>query len=206
MTHHPVHEPCEKCDFIGPMPENDQPPLDLHRAWHDLARTWQAGVQPMLDAWRSITRAARESTKANYTLIPHLEEDTMPTWKTPENIEPGDTVELHRGAATARDVVERVDGDNVAGWSLILRETTHVYHTATGWTVTDVVPLMPDLVDDARYYVTFQDGNTARVTWAPIDGIRANHPWLGDDEAQTRYREDWVIRARPIDAETNPSA
>lgn len=64
-------------------------------------------------------------------------------------------------------------------------------------------PDMPDLVEDQLYDVDTQNESGIQATWSPIDGIRANHPWLGTDG--TRYREDYVIRARPVLTDPAPS-
>lgn len=53
------------------------------------------------------------------------------------------------------------------------------------------------LVEGVLYDVTTQDGKQLTVQWQPRDGITAGHPWLLPGDAGTRYREDYIIRARP---------
>lgn len=51
------------------------------------------------------------------------------------------------------------------------------------------------LVDGNTYQVTTADGRRIVAFYKPIDGIRANHPWVGEDEA--RHRSDSVTDIRP---------
>jgi len=46
------------------------------------------------------------------------------------------------------------------------------------------------------YQVTTADDRRIRAFFRPIDGIRANHPWLGEDEA--RHRFDSVRDVQPL--------
>lgn len=71
------------------------------------------------------------------------------------------------------------------------------------WTITEHTPTLPELVHGARYQITTDHDETVYATWEPIDGFRANHPWLIEDTPDTRYRQDYVIRARPAPAEDN---
>lgn len=54
----------------------------------------------------------------------------------------------------------------------------------------------PRMVEDQLYDLDTENASGIRATWSPVDGIRANHPWLGTDG--TRYRDDYVIHARPV--------
>lgn len=52
------------------------------------------------------------------------------------------------------------------------------------------------LVEDGAYRVTTSYGSRIVAFYKPIDGIRANHPWVGEDE--TRHRSDAVTDIRPV--------
>lgn len=198
-------DPCESCDFIGPLWPVTQQSTDLHRAWHDLQRTWQRAVAPIIAAFH----AARESTQAMYTLIPHLpetdQEDELMNRKRidPAKLQPGDTI-------TARGTHGAVVGARVeqyhAEWSTMTDGTpvralrihpdiVLLLDGADPWTVTELAPMMPELVEGVRYQVTTDRDETVYATWAPVDGIRANHPWLDATDGNTRYRRDYIIRA-----------
>lgn len=53
------------------------------------------------------------------------------------------------------------------------------------------------LVEGRMYQVTTADGRSVRAFYKPIDGVRANHPWLAEDEA--RHRADSVTDIRALD-------
>lgn len=51
------------------------------------------------------------------------------------------------------------------------------------------------LVDNAPYQATTSYNERIVVFYKPIDGHRANHPWVGEDEA--RHRVDALTDIRP---------
>jgi hypothetical protein len=63
-------------------------------------------------------------------------------------------------------------------------------------TVEREAPAPEPLVEGRLYEVTAPDGRRGRAFYKPIDGIRANHPWVSEDE--TRYRSDAVTDVRPL--------
>jgi hypothetical protein len=56
------------------------------------------------------------------------------------------------------------------------------------------IPPAP-LIEGNTYQVTTADGRRIVAFYKPIDGIKANHPWVGEDEA--RHRSDAVTDIRP---------
>lgn len=64
-------------------------------------------------------------------------------------------------------------------------------------------PELPALDLGHVYQVTTNDEKTFLAQWSPIDGIRANHPWLRPGAAGTRYRQDYITRAIDVE-ETAP--
>jgi hypothetical protein len=52
------------------------------------------------------------------------------------------------------------------------------------------------LVEGGMYLVTTADARRIIAFYKPIDGIKANHPWVGEDEA--RHRSDAVTGIRPV--------
>jgi hypothetical protein len=58
-----VTEPCDACDFIGPVVSVQQPVLDFHRNMHDSIRTVIRAFQPL----SKILREAQAAQDA-YTL------------------------------------------------------------------------------------------------------------------------------------------
>jgi len=194
-----INDVCDACEFIGPLPDGVQQVRDMHRAFHAAGRMWHADVvTPIAEAFRELGRIARESAKNDYALTPYPEENPMPD---PELIEVGDTVELTLKMARAIGPVTRIDRNPAKGIGVHI-EGYPPYPLWIGpqhasWTLDKHTPLMPDLIEGALYDVTTQDGVKFTAWWSPIDGLRANHPWLRPGDAGTRYREDYIVRARP---------
>lgn len=204
-------EPCEQCDFIGPLWPVTQQSTDLHRAWHDVARTWQHAVGPLINAWREIGRAAREASREQYALTPPTDTGEPMTTTTPApetwRVEVGDDVVLTRGKGRAEGPVTQVDLSATKGTGL--RIDGHPLPFWVGnhpdtWTLAEHHPAMPaesDLIVNGLYEITRDTGNPPSCAyWAPVDGIRANHPWLHPD-GKTRHRRGSVIRARLVQRE-----
>lgn len=205
-----MNDPCEQCDFIGPLLPVTQQSTDLHRAWHDLARVWKAGMAELRKAFTSIADAAATATKANYALVSPTDEETMITTPpvSPEawRVEPGDDVLLTRKLATIGGRVTRIDLSATKGTGIYVYGH-HLPHWVgprhDTWTLAEHHPAIPPVLHaGALYDVETSDGRTLRAHWSPIDGIRANHPWLHPD-GETRYRRDLIIRARLADTERN---
>lgn len=245
-------EPCEKCDFIGPLPERQQPARDVHRAWHEISR----GFAPIVEAFRVLAAAAQNATQADYAVpgplvgigpdpvsraaerayarelrrngygpVYDVSEDprpldqgttTTPTGETmttttpaPETwrVEVGDDVVVTRKMGRAEGPVTQIDLSATKGTGL--RIDGHPMPFWIGprhdsWTLAEHRPAMPDeseLIENGLYEITRTGGDEqARAYWAPIDGIRAGHPWLHPD-GKTRYRRGSVIRARLVQRE-----
>lgn len=85
-----------------------------------------------------------------------------------------------RGAAKALDVV-------AASVQQVVDAANAVHQPA---------PEAEPLVEGRLYEVTAPDGRRGRAFYKPIDGIRANHPWVSEDE--TRYRSDAVTDVRSL--------
>jgi hypothetical protein len=199
---------CALCEFIGPMKTKElQAVHEFHRSWHQVATGWRVTMAPMRAAFKELGRIAQEARTATadqYALAPTPEEDPMPN---PELIEVGDTVELARKMSTARGPVTRVDHNPHKGIGLHI-DGYPPYPLWIGprhdtWTLTEHTPVMPeegDLEEGHVYEVTTQRGDKHTARWAPIDGIRAGHPWLDDVDQETRYRRGFIIRARPARA------
>lgn len=200
-----INDVCDACEFIGPLPDGVQQVRDMHRAFHAAGRMWHADVvTPLAEAFRELGRIARESTKNDYTLTPYPEEHPMPD---PELIEVGDTVELARKMSTARGLVTRIDPNPHKGIGIHI-DGYPPYPLWIGprhdtWTLTEHIPFMPDeseLEDGELYTITTDRGDKHTARWKPIDGIRANHPWLDATDSGLRYRRDFIVRARPARA------
>lgn len=200
-----INDVCDACEFIGPLPDGVQQVRDMHRAFHAAGRMWHADVvTPLAEAFRELGRIARESTKNDYTLTPYPEEHPMPD---PELIEVGDTVELARKMSTARGLVTRLDYNPHKGIGIHI-DGYPPYPLWIGprhdtWTLTEHIPFMPDeseLEDGELYTITTDRGDKHTARWKPIDGIRANHPWLDATDSGLRYRRDFIVRARPARA------
>lgn len=198
---------CERCDFIGPLPDTWQQHRDVHRVWHDVGRQVKRQIAPVVAAFAELGRAAREQGWDAYVLAPEYEEDPMPN---PELIEVGDTVELARKMSTARGPVTRIDRNEHKGIGLHI-DGYPPYPLWIGprhdtWTLTEHIPVMPseaDLEDGKLYMVTTQRGDQRAAWWRPIDGIRAGHPWLDattDPAEGHRFGRGFIIRAREISA------
>lgn len=185
---------CERCDFIGPLTAAGE----FHRTWHRVARDFTRSLAPVRAAYEEITRAANATGKANYALVPDPEEIPM---LDPDLIEVGDTVELTLKMSRAIGPVTRIDRNAEKGIGLHIEgyppHPLWIGPMHASWTLAKHTPLMPDLIEGALYDVTTADGDKLTAWWSPIDGIRANHPWLRPGDAGTRYREDYIIRARP---------
>ncbi len=117
------------------------------------------------------------------------------------SIRAGDTVTLVRDEHLARDVVERIDvyPTPQGGYSIVLRERTQAYLTSAGWLVTEHISALPTLIPGHRYVIDTSDREGIVAKWEPIDGIRANHPWLVPGSDGTRYRTDYVTTYRTIE-------
>ena len=285
-------DPCEQCDFVGPLWPVTQQSTDLHRAWHDLQRTWHRAIGPIVAAFRSVASAAQQTTQADYTLIPPtpnllgapvsttltMTHDPKPEWKPgtsgtatvrtvpnirvmrldgitqpwasatffapagdvkgdgqnrhddwqvtdfvpdvpllidgalppydPRAVKPGDTVKVsvlepatRRRRFTVEGVVmHRIGGNLTVGLSTIMRNGTWDQHTI----LLDHKPAMPELIEGELYDVDTTNQEGLRAYWKPIDGIRANHPWLDAADQDIRYRTDFVVRAHHVDAADPP--
>lgn len=115
------------------------------------------------------------------------------------DIRAGDTVTLVRNEHLARDVVERIDLYPPGGFSIVLRERTQTYLTSAGWLVTEHHSALPPLIEGQWYDADTEHEQGVRLQWSPIDGFRANHPWLGPGSDGTRYRTDYVTTYRTIE-------
>lgn len=194
---------CARCDFIGPVVQPVVASHEFHRTWHRTGRDIAESLAPVRAAYEEITRATQATAKANRALGPDPEDEPM---LDPGLIEVGDTVELTLNMSRAIGPVTRIDpsvtskgiGVYIEGYPPypLWIDTQH-----TSWTLAQHTPLMPDLVEGTLYDVTTRRGDKHTAAWAPIDGIRANHPWLemtpGSAEG-ARYRQDFIIRARPV--------
>lgn len=197
-----MSDPCAQCDFIGPLGPDEQNLRELHRAWHELGRTWRAGVEPIVAAFRSVSAAASTTTAA-LAALPTPEEPMNAPITPPEiwRVEPHDDVTLHRkgGVIGGRVVRVQVGG---RGTALYLYGRGLPYWVGNGndtWTLAEHRPAIPPVMHvGARYHVMTADELHFQAYWSPIDGIRANHPWLHPD-GQTRTRSDVVVRARLAD-------
>lgn len=202
-----MREPCDTCDFIGPLWPVTQQSTELHRAWHDLARTWKRAVGPIVDAFALITRASNGTTTALAALPapPDLEEPMNDPVTPPEiwRVDPHDDVTLHRKGGIIGGRVTRVQVGG-RGTALYLYGRGLPYWVGPGhdaWTLAEHRPAIPPVLHvGARYHVMTADEVHFQAYWSPIDGIRANHPWLHPD-GQTRTRKDAVVRARMADPE-----
>jgi hypothetical protein len=159
-------DPCEYCDFIGPFVYDEQPVRELHRSWHELARTCTRAFASLAAAFEAPGPAMQKvlQVHAQYG-VPYT-----------------DTI------AAARQELE------AQGYNQVEVSTDHGGHVVVVGSADN--QRMPELIEGQLYEVDTQNATGIYATWSPIDGIRANHPWLGTD--QTRYRQDYVIRARPI--------
>jgi hypothetical protein len=62
-------EPCDACDFIGPLNEEEQGLRYLHRAWHEFGRAWNRAAGALTEALRKLGEAvAEERAKEDYRL------------------------------------------------------------------------------------------------------------------------------------------
>jgi len=203
-------EPCAYCDTIGPFDRDEQPVRDLHRAWHDLARAGSYAFRELCKAFARAGEAARAASAANYTLTPPTDDDTEDTMTTPAlplevwRVEPHDDVTLTRKMGTVAGRVIRIQMSGTKGTGLYLYGRGLPYWVGPQhdtWTLTDHRPAIPTVLRvGARYHVMTSDGRHFQAHWSPIDGIRANHPWLHPD-GETRYRQDLIVRARLADTE-----
>lgn len=200
-------EPCDYCDTVGPFVRDEQPVRDMHRAWHEFARTWQRAFGPLMEAFTRAAQAARTTTTASYALAPPPDtEDTMTTpaplevWR----VEPNDDVTLTRKMGIVAGRVVRIQMSATKGTGLYLYGRGLPYWVGPQhdtWTLTEHHPAMPPVLRvGARYHVQTSDDRHFQAHWSPIDGIRANHPWLHPD-GETRYRQDLIVRARLADTE-----
>ena len=201
-------EPCPNCDFIGPLVQAEQLSRDFHRAWHETARAWTRTMGPIRDALIEIGRAAQEARAANYALIPNELEENMPTTPAPcpeaWRVEPGDDIKLTRKLAFVAGQVTRIDLSSTKGTGFYFHGRPLPYWVGRQhdtWTLTEHYPAIPLVLRvNGLYDVTTTDGRTLRAYWSPIDGIRANHPWMHPD-GETRYRSGYVTRARLVRSE-----
>jgi hypothetical protein len=204
-------EPCPDCDFIGPLWPVTQTSTDLHRAWHDLARAGARMFRDIQAAFARAAEAARTASVANYALTPPTDatEDTMTTPAPPLEVwrvEPHDDVTLTRKMGTVAGRVVRIQMSGTKGTGLYLYGRGLPYWIGPQhdtWTLTEHKPAIPAVLRvGARYHVMTSDDRHFQAHWSPIDGIRANHPWLHPD-VETRYRQDLIVRARLADTESN---
>jgi hypothetical protein len=205
-----VSDPCGTCDTIGPFTRDEQELRDMHRAWHDLGRVVVDAFRELHTAFTRTAEAARTATTANYALIPNdVTEEPMPTtpavvevWR----VEVNDDVTLTRKMGTIAGRVTRIDASATKGTGLYLYGRGLPYWVGPQhdtWILTDHRPAIPTVLRvGARYHVMTSDDRHFQAHWSPIDGIRANHPWLHPD-GETRYRQDLIVRARLADTEGN---
>jgi hypothetical protein len=203
-------EPCPDCDFIGPLVQTEQLSRDFHRAWHETARAWTRTMGPIRDALIEIGRVAQEARAANYALTPPTDDDTEDTMTTPAlpleawRVEPNDDVTLTSKTGVIGGRVVRIQTSATKGTGLYLYGRGLPYWVgALGatWTLTEHKPAIPTVLRvGARYHVMTSDDRHFQAHWSPIDGTRANHPWLHPD-GETRYRQDLIVRARLADTE-----
>lgn len=202
-------EPCPDCDFIGPLWPVTQQSTDLHRAWHDLTRAGAYAFRELREAFARVGEAARAASAANYALTPPPDdtEDTMTTPAPPLEVwrvEPHDDVTLTRKMSTIGGRVIRIQMSATKGTGLYLYGRGLPYWIGPQhdtWNLTEHKPAIPPVLHvGARYHVMTSDDRHFQAHWSPIDGIRANHPWLHPD-GETRYRQDLIVRARLADTE-----
>jgi hypothetical protein len=121
-------------------------------------------------------------------------------------VEPHDDVTLTRKMGTVAGRVVRIQMSGTKGTGLYLYGRGLPYWIGPQldtWTLTEHKPAIPPVLRvGARYHVQTSDDRHFQVHWSPIDGIRANHPWLHPD-GETRYRQDLIVRARLADTEGN---
>jgi hypothetical protein len=202
-------EPCAYCDTIGPFVRDEQLVRDVHRAFHEVARAWNRAYGPLMKAFARAGEAARATSAASYALAPPTDdtEDTMTTPALPLEawrVEIGDDVTLIRRMATVGGRVTRIDLSATKGTGFYfyghgLPHWVGPRHDT--WTLAAHEPAIPRVLHaGAVYDITTTDGRTRRAHYSPIDGIRADHPWLHPD-GQTRYGGGYVTRARLADTE-----
>ena len=201
------NEPCDLCDFIGPLWPVTQQSTELHRAWHDLARAGAYAFRELRKAFARAGEAARTASAASYALVPPPDttEDTMTAPALPLEawrVEPHDDVTLTRKMGTVAGRVVRIQLSGAKGTGLYLYGRGLPYWVGPQhdtWTLTEHKPAIPTVLRvGARYHVMTAAEIHFQAYWSPIDGIRANHPWLHPD-GQTRTRQDIVVRARLAD-------
>jgi hypothetical protein len=196
-----MNEPCPDCDFIGPLWPVTQQSTDLHRAWHDLTRAGARAFREIRAAFARAAESARTATAANYALTPPQEDHPVTTTPTLETwrVEPGDDIKLTRKMSTVAGQVTRIDLSATKGTGFYFHGRPLPYwvgHQHDTWTLTEHNPAIPRTLHvNALYDITTDDGRTLRAYWSPLDGFRANHPWLHPD-GETRYRQGYVTRAR----------
>lgn len=204
-----MDDPCPDCDFIGPLWPVTQQSTDLHRAWHNVTRAGTYAFRELQALFARVAEASRTAAKANYALVPSPD----PTSEEPMNapavppeiwrVEPHDDVTLTRHGGI---ISGRVTGVELGarGTHLYLYGRGLPYLVGTGpddWTLTEHRPGIPTTLRvGARYHVMTGNEVHFQAYWSPVDGIRANHPWLHPD-GQTRTREGDVVRARLADTE-----
>jgi hypothetical protein len=202
-------EPCAYCDTIGPFVRDEQLVRDVHRAFHEVARAGNRAYGPLMKAFARAGETARATSAANYALSPSTDdtEDTMTTPALPLEVwrvEPHDDVILTRKMGTVAGRVVRIQMSGTKGTGLYLYGRGLPYWVGQQhdtWTLTEHRPAIPPVLRaGARYHVTTSDDRHFQAHWSPIDGIRANHPWLHPD-GETRYRQDLIVRARLADTE-----
>lgn len=189
--------PCAYCDTYGPFVRDEQYVRDLHRLTHEVSRTYQRMFGPLIDAMHTIGKAAQDAT-ATMLDLPH--EDPVNALI----IQPGDDITLTNALGTVDGRVTRIDLTRTPAVVIYLDGRWDGYvvdNQRDTWTVTRHEPAIPELRHGVLYDVTTYDGKDMRLYWSPIDGIRANHPWLHAD-GTTRTRRDVVVRARA--AQVNP--
>lgn len=197
-------EPCSYCDTYGPFLVEEQTVRDLHRAWHELGRATTRALAPLMAAFREVAEAAQNATAASYALIPDGDPVTFdpPTPLEVWRVEVDDDVKLTRKMATVFGRVTRVDISATRGTGVHLEGRPTPYWIGPrhdSWTLTEHHPAIPPVLHTgALYEIVTTDARHLRAHWSPIDGIRANHPWLHPD-GETRYRQGLVARARLAD-------
>lgn len=197
-------EPCDYCDFIGPFVRDEQPVRDAHRVLHDFGRFWQRAFGPLMDAFSGIGHAAQDAEErfpALRAAIDDADDTARREAVDMASIKAGDLVTLVRDEHLARDVVERIDvyPSPQGGFSIVLRERTQTYLTSAGWLVTEHHSALPPLIEGQWYDADTEDEQNLCLQWSPIDGFRANHPWLVPGSDGTRYRTDYVTTYRTIE-------
>lgn len=204
-----MREPCTYCDTMGPFTSDEQQMRDLHRAWHDFARMGAHAFRQLRTAFTRAAEAARTATNAQYALAPptDLEEHPVRTTPTPIEawrVEPGDDIKLTRKLATVAGQVTRIDLSATKGTGIYFHGRPMPYWVGPQhdtWTITEHYPAIPTVLRvNGLYDITTTDGRTLRAYWSPIDGIRANYPWMHPD-GETRYRRGYIARARLVRSE-----